>query len=137
MGEKFDASVQYGDLSGTVSIDGYETGGPLHDLAEHTCLKPGYWPVGFGLHGLDPTEDGKLAFVVFGVDGTEVGTSVDDVKAYVSQHGKLPVVGFHGKIESGQFIRFFKRFSLRVHSKHIGLKSEELDIAGFDYGEEI
>lgn len=136
MGDSFVASVQYGDLKGTVSMDGHEAEGPLGGLAEHTCMKPGYWPVGFGLHGLDPNKEGKCSFTIYAVDASEVGTNVDQIKSYVEENGNLPVVGFHGEIEVGSFIQFFKRFSLRAHSKHIGLEPSELNITGYECGEE-
>ncbi len=137
MGEPFIASVQYGDLKGTVSIDGHEAGGPLRDLAKHTCLKTGYWPIGFGLDGLDPNSDGKVSITVFGVDQKTVGGTVDEIRTYVEKHGgKLPVVGFRGEITAGSFAQLFKRFSLRAHSKGLGLEPEALDIAGYKCGED-
>lgn len=136
MGDSFTASVQYGDLRGTAAIDGYETGGPLRGLAEHTCLKSGYIPVGFGLTNLDPGDDGKVGFTLYAVQTEQVGKNVQEMSQYVSEHGKLPVVGFRGQIKAGTFVQHFKRFSLRVHSKTLALEPDQLDIVDYEYGEE-
>jgi hypothetical protein len=136
MGDSFVADTQYGDLQGTAAIDGHETGGPLHDLAEYSSLKPGYFPIGFGLHRLDPLESGKLPFTIYAVKTEDVGGTAEEMTAYARQHGKLPVKGFEGEIEPAKFQQFFKRFSLRVHNKWLNLEPDELDIVGYDYGEE-
>lgn len=135
MGESFVASVQYGDLKGTVSIDGHETGGPLDDLAQHTCIKPGYFPVGFGMHGLDPNKNGKHSFTLFAVKVSEVGANIEEIKAYMKEHDQLPVVGFNGELDPGTFVSYFKRFALRAHSKHLDLKPEQLTVESYDYGD--
>jgi hypothetical protein len=135
MGESFKASVQYGDLKGTAAIDGHETGGPLHDLAEFTTIKPGYIPVGFGLTRLHPNKDGKLPFTIYAVDANVAGINAQEMNSYATKYGTLPVTGFHGEIEPVRFQEFFKRFSIRVHSKHLDLEPEQLGIQGYDYGD--
>ena len=64
MGDSFVASVQYGDMKGTVAIGGHETGGPLEgDLIAH--VKPGFLPVGFGLSRLDTDANGNLPHLLY------------------------------------------------------------------------
>ena len=136
MGESFIASAQYGDLKGTVSIDGHQTGGPLEELARHTCMKTGFFPVGFGMNGLDPDDQGRVAITIFAVDVREVGVTVDQIKAYVAENGDLPVTGFRGAIDIGTFGQYFKRFRLRAHMKHIKVDAEQIDIVDYQSGED-
>lgn len=132
----FTASVQFGDLKGTVSIDGHEVSGPLHDLAQHSCIKPGYIPIGFGMHQLHPLKNGKLPFTVYGVDASKTGSDYPSIQAYIAEHGTLSVVGFHGELEPHMFQACFKLFSLRAHSRGLEINPEQITIEGYDSGEE-
>lgn len=132
MGESFIASVQYGDLKGTAAADGFEAGGPLGDLAERVPVKPGFMPIGFGLHQLYPLENGRIPIVLFAVDTNEVGVG-EEIQAYAKKYGQVPVTGFHGQIEPKEFQSIFKRFSLRLHSR--GLETEQLTIKDWHYGD--
>ena len=134
MGDSFVATVQYGDMKGTVAIDGHD-GGPLEgDLIAH--VKQGFLPIGFGLYRLDTDENGDLPFVVYAVEAELVGETAKEINSYASEHGKLPVVGFHGKILASEFGKFFKRFSLCAQSRSIDLGPEDIDIVRSDYGED-
>lgn len=135
MGESFVASVQYGDMKGTVAIDGHEAGGPLGDLAERVKLKPGFMPVGFGLQRLHPLANGKIPLVIFAVDTNEVGVSVTEMNAYAAKNGQLPVTGFHGEIAPAEFEGIFKRFSLRAQSRGLELTPNQLTIKEWHYDE--
>jgi len=135
MGESFVASVQYGDMKGTIAIDGFEAGGPLGDLAERVKIKPGFMPVGFGLTRLHPLENGKIPLVIFAVDASEVGVSADEMNAYAAANGQLPVTGFHGEIAPAEFEGIFKRFSLRAQSRGLKLTPDQLTIKEWHYHE--
>lgn len=114
---EFIASVQYGDMKGTVAIDGHN-GAPVHELAAKTDMPGGYMPVGFELWKLVPDEDGTIPIRVFGVDVRDVkGRSIDDVAKAAENDGELAIYPFDGRIAFAELGGLFKRFDLKAIKK--------------------
>jgi len=118
MADTFIAAVQYGDLRGTVALDGH-TGPPLDELAAKTSMPAGYVPVGFSFHRLDPDDDGTIPFAVVAVECDQVGASMDDVMEYARSHDEVPVYSFDGQLSLAEFPALFKRFDMKVLTKHL------------------
>ena len=135
MGDTFRAAVQYGDMKGTVSIDGWQ-GPPIQELAEGVRLKKGFIPIGFGFYQLHPNKNGKIPIKIYAADSAEVGVTGGEMKAYSEKHGNLPVVGFTGEIEPTKLKTLFKRFCMRLHTNWLDLEPEEIDIVDYHYYED-
>lgn len=113
MAESFIASVQYGDMKGTVAFDGHN-GAPLHELAAKTDMPGGYVPVGFTLWKLEPEEDGLIPIQVVAVDARDHGSNVDEIAKAAEASGELQVYPFDGRISLAEFTAHFKRFELKA-----------------------
>jgi len=118
MAEPFVASVQYGDLKGTVAFDGHN-GPPLHELAKFTNMPAGYFPVGFSLWRLHPDEDGLVPFRIVAVDMRDTGNSMDDIINFARTKDEVPVYPFDGKVSPAEFAALFKRFDLKAINKNL------------------
>lgn len=118
MADPFVAAVQYGDLRGTVALDGH-SGSPLYELAAKTCMPGGFFPVGFSLRRLNPNDDGTIPFRIVAVQCDEVGKTMDEVIKYAQSHEEVPVYSFDGKLPLEEFSSLFKRFDMKVLTKNL------------------
>ena len=124
------AVTRYGDLVGTVEIDGH-TAPPLEDLAAMANMPPNYCPVGVEI-SLFETFDGTIYFALLAYDSDTVGCGPDDAIAYVQSHGRLPVRRFLGRLQSTSAHRFFKRcLIVAVDSRSMAV-ANKLQVEEFD-----
>lgn len=112
---------EYGDLIGTVEIDGHlET--PLEELAALTSMPKHYCPIGIEIE-LFESFDTIFQFAVLAYDSRIIGCEHENMIAYVRQTGSLPIRRFPGMLRSSSAHRFFKHFSvvaLDHRSVHVG-----------------
>jgi len=129
MSESFVAGTQYGDLKGTISLDGFSSP-PLYDFAALTDMPVGYWPVGISFYTLHIT-DGTIPFRIVAVQSSVVGHKTEDVEVYASEHNdEIPVYSFYGKINPHHLEGLFKRIDLNAILKGLdgySIKVHELE----------
>jgi hypothetical protein len=104
------ASTQYGDLVGTVEIDGHDTT-PLSRLVSLTNMPPYFCPIGLEISLFDFFDD-EVAFALLAYDSRTVGCGPEEMRAYIERHGELPVRRFLGTFRPTTAHRFFKRCSI-------------------------
>lgn len=101
---------EYGDLVGTVEIDGHlDT--PLDDLATLTNMPAHYCPVGLEIELFESFEP-IIHFSVLAYDSRIIGCDPNSMTSYVKQTGSLPVQRFPGILRNISAHRFFKHFSI-------------------------
>jgi len=111
-----DASVQYGDMYGTVALD-WQQGSEIHDFAEECAgvdLKR-YFPLALTMYvGVDSTSlEHFLGLTFYVADKSVVGESGDAICRYATEHdGKIPTERFEGKATLEQFNKYVKRFEI-------------------------
>jgi len=109
------AEVQYGDLRGTVAVDGYE-GAEIHSFAT-ACGLPGmYFPVALALHGTG------LAVTIYAVHHDEVGGTAEEIINHIKQRsedGPLPVYAFEAEKGLPELLKYVKRLSIVAKSRKI------------------
>lgn len=89
-----EASVQYGDMHGTIAID-WHTGGEFHNFAKHCGVDiDRFFPVALNIYlGMDSGNlETFLGVTFYAVDKEEVGGSFDSIRQYAAAHDTLPVL---------------------------------------------
>jgi hypothetical protein len=125
MPDKFKASTQYGDMFGSVSLDGWQHA-PLHELAAYCEIPSGYVPVGFSLFRLHPDEEGKLPFRIACAESEEYDRSLSEVNKNGKSGQELGVRLFSGRVPVNELEGLFKRVDITV--LHKGLKEANVVI---------
>jgi len=118
MERTFVASTKYGDLKGTISVDGFE--GPfLDELSKKANIPEGYIPVGLTCHlgksGGHEHGAGK-EFITFSLVATRAGrTTFDEVCKEAAAAGKMDVFSFDLKgVKTKEVLAFIKRADIRL-----------------------
>lgn len=101
---------EYGDLVGTVEIDGHLST-PLAELAALTRMPTHCCPVGVEIE-LFESFDTIVHFSVLAYDSRIIGCDPNSMTAYVEQTGSLSIQRFPGLIRNASAHRFFKHFSI-------------------------
>ena len=117
MGEPFVAATQYGDLKGTVSIDGWD--GPfLLELASRARMPKGYRPIGLTCYVGDPNPARDGRFVHFSLAAVLVedpaSWGIDAIRKEAESRGELSLCRFDLDITPGDLLDLIKRLSIRV-----------------------
>lgn len=110
-----EASVQYGDMHGTIAID-WHSGSEFHDFAQHCGVDiERFFPVALSLYlGSEYGNDESLGVTFYAVDKEAVGGSFDSIQQYALAHGNtLPTKQFDGKASLKDFHRFAKRVDIK------------------------
>lgn len=110
MSKQVPTSSEYGDLVGTVEIDGHLST-PLAELAALTNMPTHYCPVGVEIE-LFESFDTIVHFWVLAYDSRIIGCDPNSMTAYVEQTGSLPIQRFPGLFRNASAHRFFKHFSI-------------------------
>ena len=122
MADEVKASVQHGDLKGSIAIDGWDglaTIG-LADL-EGYGINQGYWPIGISIYGGSQREGGELKCKVYilAVDCAILnGEGPESVRKYAREHGQLPVRKFATTIKPNELLRLIKRLSMVLQDRN-------------------
>ena len=118
MSESAIATTQYGDLKGTVSIDGFD--GPfLRILGQKSNMPPGYTPVGISIYTSEPSKRGFLSVDIYAVDSNVGGISGDDIRHYSKAHDTIPVFQFNAQVEVADLLPYIKRLHIVAATKTI------------------
>ncbi len=124
MSREAKAITQYGDLKGTIGVDGF------NGIAIWTDFKPdqihvpaGYHPVGVDIYD-EPERDGKFAPTVYllAVDRSILGEghTPEAVKRYAKEHGVVPVLRFRTDIKVKDLLPLIKRINVVLKDKIVG-----------------
>lgn len=118
MARPFVASTKYGDLKGTISIDGFE--GPfLEELSKKANIPEGYIPVGLTCYlgksgGYD--QGVRDEFIRFSLVATRAGkTSFDEVCKEATAAGKMYVSNFDlDGLKAEEVLALIKRLDIKL-----------------------
>ena len=116
------ASTQYGDLKGTIAIDGHN-GLSVRDLYETAEIPKGYWPVSIQICGFaKPGKEGegqppRLSAYVLCVDTEQVGLGPDKIVQYCRENPELHTFSFPATIDFMKLVSKLKRLDIVLHSK--------------------
>jgi hypothetical protein len=101
------ASTQYGDLSGTISVDGHD--GPfLAALAARSDMPAGYHPVGLKLYTGCPADPGAARVYLLAVEWDAVEAGGGSVAAYAAGAEAVPVFKFPVNATAADVLRLCK-----------------------------
>ncbi|MGO7750510.1 hypothetical protein E0H65_22580 [Rhizobium leguminosarum bv. viciae] len=120
--EIFKASVQYGDWQGTASAD------DGHDIEFQSFLKDkgligeGAYAVAIRFYNGENFDKPSVRVVVAD------GTGHDDVNAQINASGILRFKELEVELSLEEFFNLFKRFSIVLMSRDLGLEGREYEI---------
>lgn len=108
------ATTQYGDLEGTVSLDGFD--GPfLRELAKYSKMPAGYTPVGVSIHGTNnERRRGPLDMDVLGTDADLSGVTGDELNAHFRSEQEVKVFRFPITLPVDELYLLVKRLSVVI-----------------------
>jgi hypothetical protein len=116
------ASTQYGDFSGTISLDGFN-GLSVFDLIRKSDRTKGYWPIGIRIYGYGKSgrsEDSSLPVIkakVLCVDVDQTGLGADEIAKYCREHPQLHTFEFDAELDVMYFLSQIKRLDIVLLSK--------------------
>ena len=118
--EPIKADTQYGDLKGTISLDGWDG---LSVLGAGGCCPKGYWPVGLQFYGepINPGAEIEYDACVFAVDTSilDPGHPATMVSRYAKEHGQIPVFRFDAKVSLEVLLKSCKRVAIVLADKSL------------------
>ncbi|MFN0017713.1 MAG: hypothetical protein ACKVP0_05590 [Pirellulaceae bacterium] len=113
------AAVQYGDIRGTISIDGWDG---IAAVSLGAGVPKGYWPIGLEIYGEPRKQKGRLVPTIYllAVD-TEVvgGNGPDAVHKYAKKNKSIPVFRFPTKLKLVDLLPLIKRLSIVLQDKTV------------------
>ena len=132
MEQPFVASTKYGDLKGTISVDGFE--GPfLDELSKKANIPEGYIPVGLtcylGKSG-DHDQGVREEFIRFSLVAARAGrSSLDEVCREATAAGKMYVSSFDlGGLKPEEVLALIKRMDIKL----IHFRLQDIDITEYE-----
>ena len=118
MAEDAKAATQYGDLTGTIAIDGFN--GLLIDglLVLRSSVPTGYHPVGIRIYGSPRQEELPLMKAkVLCVDTGQTGETPDEIRAFGKANGELHTFEFDADLDLDSILKSVKRYDIVLLSK--------------------
>ena len=114
------ASMQYGDLKGTIILDGHSASF-LHDLARRASMPANYFPVGLEFYdeGLGGSTD-PISIKLLAVDKSVVGADGDAINAFAKKNQTVPVSAFRVELPFRELITHIKRCSIVISDRLLG-----------------
>ncbi len=118
MARPFVASTKYGDLKGTISVDGFE--GPfLDELSKKANIPEGYIPIGLTCHlgkSGDYDQGARVRFISFSLVATRAGkTNFDEVCKEATAAGKMYVSNFDlDGVKAEEVLSLIKRVDIKL-----------------------
>lgn len=117
MAEDAKASTQYGDVRGTIAIDGH-SGLPIDQLVARAAVPSGYRPIGLRIYGFSRRNDGPTVNAkVLCVDTDQTGTTPDEIQRFGRKNGELHTFEFDADVDFGAIVRLIKRYDVVLLSK--------------------
>ncbi|TIN10366.1 hypothetical protein [Mesorhizobium sp.] len=126
MTEVLKASVQYGDWRGTAAADNADNRSIQKFLRDRGELGDGAYVVGIRLF-IGENRGGKVERPWLRAVVAD-GSGYDDVKAQVSAAGTLRFKEIDIELSLEEFFGLFKRFSIVLTSRDMGLEGREYEI---------
>jgi len=116
-----DASVQYGDFTGTAAADRADAGYPgLHEAAGIDAKQ--WWILAVEIYATQPADLTEDCVRVFAVDRYREGiTSYQELQEYGAEHGSIPVTEFAvDEVSAVDLVRnSFKRLSVQLRTRSL------------------
>ncbi len=117
MAENAIATTQYGDLKGTIAIDGFD-GLPIDSLYSSASIPKGYYPVGIRIHGSHgPSKSLSVKARVLCVDTDQTGKTPDEIRTFGTQSHELHTFEFEAEISLDSILKLIKRYDIVLLSK--------------------
>ncbi len=115
------ASVQYGDMRGTIAVDGHNGVAAINLLsnAGKLSLGPGnHWPVGIEIYH-EPAHGSRepTIYLLFMDVGDQDGGGADAVRAYAKDNAELPVKRVRTELAIGDIMPLVKRLSIVLQDR--------------------
>jgi hypothetical protein len=117
MAKQIKASNGYGDMQGTISVDGWSG---LSTMRAGGVIGPEYWPVGLTIQGEARGENETVEPTVYvlAVDRSILdGRAGDGVQKYAREHGELPVFRFRSQLNAHDLFKLLKRLCIELQDK--------------------
>lgn len=122
MSEPDITALRYGDLVGTVEIDGHAES-PLNSLVALVNMPPKFRPIAVEIR-LFGSFDDTVSFAILAYDSEIVGKGLEAAMSYARVHGRLPVRRFSGSVHSTTVHRYFRQCTIAaVDSGAIALRN--------------
>lgn len=117
MGNEAEAETQYGDLTGTIAIDGH-SGLSIDGLLVTADVPDGYHPVGLRIYGFGPSQNilSPRARVLC-VDKSQAGENVDEIRKTGAADGKLITFEFDAELDVEALQSQIKRYDIVLTAK--------------------
>lgn len=130
MSREAKGTTQYGDLHGTVSVDGFD-----HLMATdlRAKLPIGYRPIGIELHCSSRQKGGNLSIAVYvlGVDCEILdGAGPDAVRSFAKESDEIPVFRFPSDLTLEDILPHVKRLNIVLQDR--STKGKPLMVAEYD-----
>ena len=132
MEQPFVASTKYGDLKGTISVDGFE--GPfLNELGKKANIPEGYMPVGLtcylGKSG-DYDQGVRDRFIRFSLVATRADKSnFDEIRREATATGKMDVYSFDlDGVKAEEVLALIKRVDIKL----IHFRLQDINITEYE-----
>ena len=117
MTEDAKASTQYGDLKGTIAIDGHN-GLSIDQLVTRAEVPKGYRPIGLRIYGFSRGKDGPTVKAkVLCVDTDQTGTTPDEIQRFGREHGEVHTFEFDADVDLDAIAKLIKRYDVVLLSK--------------------
>ena len=120
------ASTQYGDIKGTISIDGFE--GPiLEKLRSRSNMPKGYVAVGFAINSYARQRKSgvshSVSITVYGADSDQMGIGPDGWREYLKNNNEVSVFAFDAEISIDELLEMMKIITIKGWHKVISSAS--------------
>lgn len=117
MTQKAAASTQYGDLRGTIAIDGH-SGLRVDELIQTAQVPKGYHPIAIRIYGFATKDDSpSVKAKLLCVDVEQTGKSPDEIRKFGRQNGELHTFEFDAEIDLAAIAPLIKRYDIVLTSK--------------------
>lgn len=118
------ASTQYGDAKGTVSID-WHNGTEIHELAKFIGVPKTYFSLALSL-SISSGDREIFYLTIYAAAKDEVGETADEIIQYSRLHDTIPVKEFRGEVTIADLTKYVKRFRV-VATSHKLVGDAELE----------
>jgi hypothetical protein len=112
MTEDAKATTQYGDLTGTIAIDGHN-GLSIDKLVNNAQVPTGYQPIGLRIHGLSRSNGGyTVKAKLLCVDTEQTGSTPDNIRFFGRNKGEVHTFEFNADVDLETIAALIKRIDV-------------------------
>src|SRR5690349_11661566 len=112
MSNAIEATSSYGDMRGTMSLDGWDR---LVAMDVGVGWKKGYYPVGVEVLATSQARGGKLrtaVYLLLAKEETLGGSGPDVVAEFAKTNGRLPVIRYAVEVDTAKLLGLIKRMGI-------------------------